>query len=157
MKRSRGYTLIEIVIAIAISAIVTAGSITLYKAQRLQADIEVTKRNALQLLEAGKTYWSVNRSYPTSVTTLVSQGYVGGSTVPSNPLGGGFSILGANISGSIGQIIVRASITRGGTPSELVETLDASTTYSTDQVEWHRIVNEYSGHAGTEAFRSMYQ
>lgn len=158
MKRARGYTLIEIVIAITISAIVTAGSITLYKAQRLAADIEVTKRNAEQLLHAGKTYWSVNRSYPTSVSTLVSQGYVGGSTTPANPLGGAFAILGANLSGDVGHIIVRASITRGGTPSEMVKPLDANSTYSTDSVEWKKLVAEYgSGSAkNLESFKNAY-
>lgn len=158
MKCSRGYTLIEIVIALAVGAIVTAGSISLYRAQRLDADIEITRRNAEQLLFAGKTYWSVNRSYPTSVSTLVSQGYVGGSTTPTNPLGGAFSILGTNLSGDIGHIIVRASITRGGTPSEMVKPLDANSTYSTDSVEWKKLVAEYGSGSGKnmEVFKNAY-
>lgn len=158
LHRSRGHSLIELTVAISIVGALAAGTMQLAKSHRLQGEIEVTKKNAEQLLFAGKAYWTANRSYPSSVAVLVSQGYVGGSSIPSNPLGGDFAILGANISGDIGQIIVRASITKGGTPAEMVKPLDANGTYSTDSVEWRKLVTEYgSGSAkNLESFKNAY-
>ncbi len=73
-RRARGFNLIEIVVAIAIiamlSAAITVGVVKIKKGQ----DIEITKTNAQSLRGAVKVWWALgNKDCPT-VTQLIADG-----------------------------------------------------------------------------------
>lgn len=154
----RGFTLIEILVALSITAILAAGVLAGVRTKYLDRDIEITRQNALRLLDAGKTYYSVNRAFPTSVATLVSQGYTGSNIVPANPLGGSFAILGTTISGDIGHVLVRATVTRGGNVDDMVKRLDANRVVAGNEIEWRGLTKEFGSGSSSnlERFRAAY-
>jgi hypothetical protein len=158
MKHARGSTLIDTIVVISITAILAAGVLAGVQTKYLDRDIEITRQNALRLLDAGRTYYSVNRAFPTSVATLVSQGYTGSNIVPANPLGDSFAVLGTTISGDIGHVLVRATVTRGGDINDMVKRLDANRVVAGNEIEWRGLTKEFGSGSSSnlERFRSAY-
>lgn len=154
--RQRGLTLIDSTITLAVIALLAVGLVTQHARQQAEADIEITRQNALALLHAGKAWWSANRIAPPDVATLVAAGYFDTTLLPENRLGEAFTIT-AQPLGSGARIVVRATITRPGDLQAWKQRLEAITVVG-NQVEWHRVVTELGTGPGLrgEAFKSMY-
>ncbi len=154
----RGFTLTEILIVIGMIGIVTAGALSRIESRKLEANIEITKRNAEQILYGGKAWWSAKRTIPSSVSDLATNGYLGINSVPNNPLGGAFTVTGQTVGSSSVVIIVRATISKGGGDVYWAERLDANGVVAGGGIEWRRFVTEMSsaGRASSEVFRNMY-
>lgn len=154
----RGFTLTEILIVIGIMGIALAGVLSRIDSRKLEANIEITKRNAEQILHGGKAWWSATRTIPSSVSDLATNGYLGINSVPNNPLGGAFTVTGQTVGSGSVVIIVRTTISKGGGDAYWADRLDANGVVAGGGIEWRRFVTELSsaGRASSEAFRNMY-
>ena len=90
-KNQRGFTLIEIVIALTIMAVIGAGTIPYLKQKIDVARATKTAEEMKGWLEAGIAYYSATSAWPADANTLVTQGYMT-STDLNTPYGGTYSL-----------------------------------------------------------------
>ena len=86
-----GFTLIEIVIALTIMAVIGAGTIPYLKQKIDVARATKTAEEMKGWLEAGIAYYSATSAWPADANTLVTQGYMT-STDLNTPFGGQYSL-----------------------------------------------------------------
>lgn len=154
--QQRGLTLIDSAITLAVIALLTVALLGQHTRQQAEADVEITRHNALALLQAGTAWWSANRTAPPDVATLVAAGHLDTSIIPQNRIGGDFTITAQPVGGGA-RIVVGATITRPGDLQAWRRRLEAATVVG-NQLQWHRIVTEIGTGPGLrgEAFKSMY-
>ena len=88
---ARGFTLIEIVVALTVMAVIGAGTIP-YLKQKI--DVARATKSAEEMkgwLEAGIAYYAATAAWPADANTLVTQGYMT-STDLNTPFGGQYSL-----------------------------------------------------------------
>ncbi|MDY6065094.1 MAG: prepilin-type N-terminal cleavage/methylation domain-containing protein [Finegoldia sp.] len=82
-KKSKGFTLLELLVVLAIMAILVAIAVPRYQAQRDKAAITAHQSNVRILETAGENYYQDNGSYPESIQELQTKGYI--KEVPQIP------------------------------------------------------------------------
>ena len=89
MYRRRAFTLIELIVALAIVALLAALAIPVYSTVQTQANQKAASAQANTLAQAVGAFYAVNGCYPDSTSTSPSiptglSAYVGSSSWPSN-------------------------------------------------------------------------
>ena len=88
-KNERGFTLLELMIVVAILGILTAVAIPRFQQAPQKAKEAVLKTNLHTMREAFDQYFADKAAYPESLETLVEEGYL--REVPIDPLTGSSS------------------------------------------------------------------
>lgn len=88
-KNQRGFTLLELMIVVAILGILTAVAIPRFQQAPQKAKEAVLKTNLHTMREAFDQYFADKAAYPESLETLVEEGYL--REVPVDPLTGSSS------------------------------------------------------------------
>jgi general secretion pathway protein G len=88
-RRQRGFTLIELMIVVAILGILTAVAIPRFQNAPTKAKEAVLKTNLHTMREAFDQYFADKAAYPESLEVLVEEGYL--RKVPVDPLTGSSS------------------------------------------------------------------
>lgn len=82
-KKSKGFTLLELLVVLAIMAILIAIAVPKYKSQRDKAALIAHQANVRILETAAENYYQDNGQYPTSLDILKTSGYI--KEVPEVP------------------------------------------------------------------------
>lgn len=82
--RARGFTLIEMMVVVAILGILVSMAVPAYKNMVLRAKETVLKQNLFIMRDCIDQYYADRGKYPDSLDTLVSAGYL--RTMPVDPI-----------------------------------------------------------------------
>jgi prepilin-type N-terminal cleavage/methylation domain-containing protein len=93
-KRSKGYTLVELLIVLAIMGIFTSVVITSTTSSRAKAR-DTRRISDMKEIELGLVlYYDVNKVYPVALSTLVTGKYL--PSIPTDPAGSAYEYLTSN-------------------------------------------------------------
>ena len=81
---SRGFTMIELMVVMTLIVVLATVGMTQYRNSVTRAEEAVLKENLFRMRDAIDQYYADKGSYPSSLQTLVSEGYLRG--VPKDPI-----------------------------------------------------------------------
>ncbi len=116
MKQARGYTLVELLIAIALISILGASSITLYSTTRIRARDAIREGDMLAIRSAVEQHFSLYQKYPepTSFAASVFGEFL--PAVPKDPM-----TLEADKQTQFGYVYAASHAASGGAPGQEYE------------------------------------
>lgn len=156
-RLSRGFTLIEIVVALTIMGIIAAGTIPYLKQKVDVARATKTAEEMKGWLEAGIAYYSATTAWPADANTLVTQGYMTSNDL-NTPYGGIYSL---SVSGT--NLRVSADVTKladlvvGKLPLASVTgtTVTAAVTPPATEAAHSRLLNRYGDNGNNTMFAAL--
>lgn len=83
-SRSRGFTIIELLVVMTILVILASVGMTQYKNSVRRAEEATLKENLFRMRDAIDQYYADKNKYPADLADLVSEGYI--REVPTDPL-----------------------------------------------------------------------
>ena len=92
----RGFTLIEVLVVVAVLGIVTAIAIPLYEQSRRTANLQACQANIIAIHQAEEAYRVRNRAYTGVITNLQGSEYLGGPI--RCPTGAGYALTASSTS-----------------------------------------------------------
>lgn len=91
-RTQRGFTLIELVIALAILAVLASAAIPYAATQIRNQAAEKVAREMLAIADAAKSFYVANAAWPPSIAALETAGYLPSSWSATNPFGNAYTI-----------------------------------------------------------------
>lgn len=83
-RRSRGFTIIELLVVMTIIVILASVGMTQYRNSVRRAEEATLKENLFRMRDAIDQYYADKNKYPAALADLVSEGYI--REVPTDPL-----------------------------------------------------------------------
>jgi general secretion pathway protein G len=83
-RRSRGFTIIELLIVMTLIIILASVGMTQYKSSVTRAEEAVLKENLFRMRDAMDQFYADKNKWPTDLAELVSEGYI--REVPKDPM-----------------------------------------------------------------------
>jgi general secretion pathway protein G len=84
VRRARGFTLVELLVVISLISILAAMGMVQYKNSIVRTQESVLKTDLFRMRDAIDQYYADKGKYPSSLDTLVSEGYL--RKVPEDPI-----------------------------------------------------------------------
>ena len=95
LRYQQGFTLIELVLVLAILAVLGGAAVPYAATQIRNQAAEKVAREMLAIADAAKSYYVANSAWPPGIATLQSTGYLPASWPAQNPFGNAYTITSA--------------------------------------------------------------